>query len=214
MSKLLIPLAVLFIIVGSIQSLAAPIAHDPTAQSEAGVLVEQMRGISMQPQWARSDGTIDPQEQRRQEIEDKLRMIGKECVPALVRALNDPDVQMRRNADLVMIFLAGGYGEKTKVDIREALPALIKATADSDTHVRSWAALAISEIGPDAKEAVPILIKLLKDSDEGSRNNSCIALGRIGPVAKDALPALQKALNDPSKDVRRFAHHAIEEIEK
>jgi len=215
LSKLLIPFTALFVIVVASQSLATPVAPASTARSEAERLVEQMRGFSMQPvAMGRSDGTIDPREQRREEIEDKLRQLGKESVPALVQALNDPDAQMRRNVELVMIALAGPYDAKTQVDIREALPALIKATADSDTVVRAWAAHAIAEIGPNAKDAVPALVKLLKDSDEGPRNTSCIALGRIGPAAKDALPALRKALNDPSKDVRRFAEIAIQKIEK
>lgn len=172
--------------------------------------------MKMSPQ--RSDGRIDPQQQRRIEIERKLRLIGKEAVPALVKALKDPDVQMRRNSTLVFITLAGAYEDERprpeRVDIREAIPALINAIEDSDGEVRSWAAQALGEVGQDAKEAVPALLKLITDRDEGCRNSSCIALRGIGPAARDALPALRKALEDPSKDVRQFARGAIEQIEK
>jgi HEAT repeat protein len=168
----------------------------------------------MQAGRPRSDGSPDPQEERRQEIVDKLRAVGKEAVPALVQALSDSDVQMRRNSVLVMIYLAGPYEKKPRVDITEALPALIKATQDSDTEVRAWAAHAIAEIGPEAKAAVPALIKLLQGKDEGPRNTSCLALGAIGPAAKDALPALRAALDDPSKDLRTFANAAIRQIDK
>jgi HEAT repeat protein len=130
----------------------------------------------------------------------------------LVRALKDPDVQMRRNADLVVFELAWGYDSKP-MDMREAIPALIQATEDKDGTVRAWAASALGEIGPDAKVAVPALIKLVGDRDEGCRNDACIALGDIGPATKDALPALREALNDPSKDVRHFAKRAIGRIQ-
>lgn len=188
-------------------------------QTEAERLVEQMRGFSMQPGASpRSDGTTDPRELRRQEITEQLRDLGKQAVPALVHALADPHVQMRRNAELVLIELGGAYchsmDQKLKVDIREAVPSLIVATEDTDSTVRAWAAHAIAEVGPDAWEAIPVLIKLLKDPEEGPRNTGCIALGRIGPAAKEALPALREALNDPSKDVRSFAQQAIENIQK
>ena len=189
-------------------------APDPKAPSEADRLVERMRGISMQAGRPRSDGKPDPKEEKRQEIMDKLRLLGEKAVPALARAHSDSDVQMRRNSELALISLAGLYEAKPRVDIRKALPALIKATDDSDADVRAWAAHAIAEIGPDAKEAVPALIKLLKGKDEGPRNTSCMALGAIGPAAKEALPALREALNDPSKDVRQFAASAIKQIEK
>ncbi len=101
-----------------------------------------------------------------------------------------------------------------KVDVREAIPALIKAIEDSDWEVRSWAAHALGEVGPDARDAVPALLKLITNREEGCRNSSCIALAHIGPPAKDALPALRNALKDPSKDVRHFANWAIEQIEK
>jgi HEAT repeat protein len=188
--------------------------EDMAWQSEE--VVEQMRGFSMQSSGngeRLDDGTIDPKEQRRQEIISQFRVIGKQAIPALVHALRDPDVQMRRNAELVMISLAGAYDGEPRVDIREAIPALIKATGDGDSEVRAWAAHALAEIGPDAKDAVPALLKFIHDSDEGPRNTSCMALGDIGPEARDALPALRNALNDPNKDVRRFAKQAIEKIQ-
>ena len=188
------------------------------AQSDRGTqLVEQMRGLSMQYAGIfRSDGSFIQIEQRKQQIRDELRELGVEAMPALVHALSDRDVQMRRNAALVLIDLGGGYSTRprVKVDIRRALPALIKATEDNDADVRGWAAHAIAEIGPDAKDAISALLRLLNDRAEGPRNTSCIALGRIGPAARDALPALREALNDPSKDVRGFAQHAIEQIDR
>ena len=189
-------------------------ALDANARLEADRLVEQMRGVSMQEEPAPpGNGTSDPAEQRRVVIVEKLRLLGKESLPALIHALHDPDVQMRRNAALVLTDLSGTWLAKPKVDIREAIPALIEATDDHDPDVRAWVAEALATIGPDAKEAIPALTGLVKDSFEGARNNSCFALGEVGPAAKSALPALHDALNAPSKDVRRFAQNAIEKIQ-
>jgi HEAT repeat protein len=186
----------------------------PARLSQAEAIVEGMRGLNMQPAAGPGpldDGRIDPR--RREEIIQQLRLTGTEAVSALIRTLKDPDVQMRRNSDLVIIWLAGGYDGGTKMDMQKAIPALSQATKDKDGSVRAWAALALGEIGPDAKEAVLVLIKLVRDPEEGCRNDACIALGDIGPAAKDALPALRIALNDPSKDVRQFAKLAIDKIQ-
>lgn len=187
--------------------------NSPAKLSQADAIVEEMRGFNMQPGNPRfDDGSVNPTEQRREEIIRQLRLTGDEAVPALIQALKDLDVQMRRNADLVIWWLAWGYDSKP-LDMRKAIPALIQATEDKDGMVRAWAASALGEIGPGAKEAVPALIKLVHDPDEGCRNYACIALGDVGPAAKDALPALRKELNDSSKDVRQFAKRAIDKIQ-
>jgi HEAT repeat protein len=193
--------------------------------SDARQIIEQLRDISMM---AQSMGLPGPLEIRRRGIIQQFRQLGEGAVPALAEALSDSDVQIRRNTALVLRDLAGAYSAKlirtgvdsyavdqtAKINIRQALPALIKATADCDTAVRSWAAQAIAEIGPEAKGAIPALIKLLSDPEEGPRIGSCIALSGIGPAAKEAIPALNNTLNDPSKDVRQFARNAIDRIQK
>lgn len=182
-------------------------------QSDLEHLVEQMRGNSMQPNGRpRSDGAIDPKEQKRQTIVDKLRAHGTDSVGRLIDTLGDSDVQMRRNSALVLIALAGPYEKKEQVDITEAIPALIAATRDGDAKVRAWAAHALAEVGPAAKPAIPALITLLGDKREGPRNTSCMALGSIGPEAKNSLPELSKLLEDPSDDTRMFAQAAINRI--
>jgi HEAT repeat protein len=185
----------------------------PGKLSQVDAIVEEMRGLNMQPENPRFDDlTINPREQHREEIITQLRLAGNKAVPALIRALKDPDVQMRRNADLAIFELAWGYDSKP-VNMRKAIPALIQATTDDDATVRAWAALDLGQIGPDAKAAVPALIQLVRSPDEGCRNDACIALGDIGPAAKDALPALRAALNDASKDTRQFAKRAIGKIQ-
>ena len=190
--------------------------NESTIPANAARAVEQMRGISMQRRAApRSDGRIDGAEERKSEITRQLHQLGSEAIPALARALSDADVQMRRNAALVLIMLGGGYSAEAtpKLGIRGAMPALIVATQDPDTHVRAWAAHALAEMGPGAQPALPALVRLLRDAGEGPRNNASAALARVGPGAGEALPVLREALRDPSADVRRCAQHAIERIQ-
>jgi HEAT repeat protein len=167
------------------------------------------------PASARSDGSIDPIEQRRHELYARLRTLGAGALPALARGLANADVQIRRNAALFLNVAAGSWSSLTgpRLDIHPCLPELIAALHDVDPRVRALAAQAIGEIGPTAASAVPGLVALLGNPAEGSRNSACIGLTGIGPAARQALPALQQALSDQSPDVRRFARRAIDKID-
>lgn len=185
------------------------------AQSEASAIVQQLRDFAPALRGGvRSDGTIDPLEQRREELYERLRRLGDDALPALTRGLSDPDVRIRRNVALVLTVLAGKWYKpsKPRLDIRPCLPALIAALKDSDSSVRARAAHAIGDIGADAVPAIPALLTLLKNPDEGSRIGACIALRGVGPAAKQALPALRQALDDSSEDVRKFAQQSINSI--
>ena len=177
-------------------------------------IVEGMRGMSMQSRRPRSDGKPDPIEDRRRDILNELRVLGKDSVPALCDALRDQNVQMRRNAALVLIELRGEWTGQPVVDTRAAVPALITATKDADADVRAWAAHALAEMGSDAAPAVDALIELIEDPQEGPRNTSAMALGKIGQAAAKAVPALTRALADKSEDVRSIAAAALERIRK
>jgi len=184
-------------------------------QTEAAAVVEEMRGLNMQLQGiAPGNGVWSPEELHKRAILKRLHEFGKQSLPPLKQSLKDPDVQMRRNAALAFLDLAGGFSLELRpvLDISEALPELIQALDDADASVKAWAAQAIGEIGPNARDAVPALVTMLNDPFEGPRNSSCIALGKIGPAAREALPALRQALADPSMDVRRFAQQAIDKI--
>jgi vesicle coat complex subunit len=215
-SKKTVYLAMLSVIaIAILASCAAMQMQEGTStckHSPAFEAVEKMRGFSMQlrPGFRKPD----PDSIRRDQIMAEFRRIGKEAIPAIARALKDPDAQMRRNAALVLIELAGDWTGKPTVDIRAAIPSLISATEDPDHHVRAWAAHALVELGPDAKEAVPVLTNMLKDPAAGPRHNSAMALGQIGAAAKTALPALREALKDPEADVQRMSKVAIALIEK
>jgi HEAT repeat protein len=157
-------------------------------------------------------------ELRRQRVYEELHALGRASVPALARALGDPDPQMRRNVAVALDVLGGGWwlfpDGGSKLDLHPALPALLDALQDSDPGVRAWAAQDISDMGAAAATAVPRLRAMLQRPDAESRGTACRALGEIGSGARSALPDLQRALGDSSPEVRQAAHDAIVSIDR
>ena len=155
-------------------------------------------------------------ESRRQKVYEQLHALGPASVPALARALRDPDPEMRRAVAVAMDVVGGGWwlfrDGGSKLDLRPALPALLTALQDSDSGVRAWAAQDISDIGAAAATAVPRLRAMLHSPDPGSRGTACSALGGIGSPARGALPDLRQALGDSSPEVRQAARAAIASI--
>lgn len=157
-------------------------------------------------------------ESRRQKVYDELHALGPASVPALARALRDPDPEMRRDVAVALDVVGGGWWHfpdgDSRLDLRPALPALVLALQDSDSGVRAWAAQDIGDIGPAAATAVPRLRALLHSADPGSRSTACSALGGIGRPAREALPDLRNALNDSSPEVREAARGAIASLDR
>jgi HEAT repeat protein len=138
---------------------------------------------------------------------------GRALVPALARALEDADDQVRVNAALALY--------KIGPDAREAVPALIVALRDKENRVRMDAAMTLFRIGPDAREAVPALIAAMQAAENKTsimsigvtiRAEAAQALGRIGPDAREAVPALRDALRDDDPAMRSAAQDALRRI--
>ena len=157
-------------------------------------------------------------ESKRQQVYAELHALGPASVPALARALRDPDPEMRRNVAVALDIVGGGWWHfpdgGPKLDLRPALPALLTALRDSDPGVRAWAAQDISDIGGAAGTAVPRLRAMLHSADPESRGTACGALGAIGFAARGALPDLRHALSDTSPEVRQSAREAITRIDR
>jgi HEAT repeat protein len=58
--------------------------------------------------------------------------------------------------------------------------ALTKAVSDPDYRVRRNAALAITDVGPDAEGAIPNLLEMLDDENRYNRFYAATALKGIG----------------------------------
>ncbi len=110
------------------------------------------------------------------------------AVPALIAALKDPVVEVRRAAAASLANLS---------DVR-AVPALITALGDTDTEVRASAAEALGEL--EDRRAVPGLVGLLKDKSPEVRRQALGALSNFeGGVPPEAIYA---AIADADPEVR------------
>lgn len=196
------------------------------ASASADAVVEKLRDLPL-PMRSFQQGIASPKttrpplpdlETRRQQVYDELHALGPASVPALARALRDPDPEMRRDVAVALDVLGGGWWQfpdgGAKLDLRPALPALLTALQDSDSGVRGWAARDISDMGAAAATAVPRLRTMLQSPDAESRGTACSALGAIGFPARDSLPDLQHALNDSSPQVQQAARDAITRIDR
>ncbi len=132
---------------------------------------------------------------------NKLGQIGKPAIPALMKALQDQNLLVRRSAAEVLTKI--GY---------PAIPDLAKALNNPDAGVRSSAASALGSIGAEAKMAVPQLITLLKDFKAYVRGSAASALGEIGAESKTAAPQLIPLLKDSDAEVRFRAAYALKKI--
>ncbi|MGH8300537.1 MAG: HEAT repeat domain-containing protein [Steroidobacteraceae bacterium] len=192
-----------------------------TGNARPEVIVEKLRQLPLPlrpfPNGVASTKAAPPPlpalESRRQHVYAQLHAFGQASVPALARALRDPDPQMRRNVAVAMDVVGGGWwhfpDSDARLDLRPALPALLTALRDSDPGVRAWAAQDIGDIGGAAGAAVPALRAMLHSPDAESRGSACNALGALGSAAHAALPDLRRVLGDSSPEVREAAREAI-----
>ncbi|AUT00785.1 hypothetical protein CLI64_10460 [Nostoc sp. CENA543] len=100
-----------------------------------------------------------------------LKKMGKDPVPPLMLALQNPDPQIRQKA-------ADSLG-KLSIEAKEAIPSLTNALRDPVNTVRASAAYALGEMGSDAKDAIPFLRNAAQDPDHQVSANADQALKKI-----------------------------------
>jgi HEAT repeat protein/DNA-directed RNA polymerase subunit RPC12/RpoP len=99
-------------------------------------------------------------------------------------------------------------------DKDRAVPALCRALADPDPEIRSAAATAIAEVGPDAVSVRHDLLKRLEDDDHFDvRVAAARALGSIGSGASDARPELIHASRGQDTRVKLAAVEALKALD-
>ena len=134
-------------------------------------------------------------------VAEALAKVGRNSVPDLVQALQDPKIRQ------YVVGILAKIGE----DASDAVPALVQLLPDGDVNVRASAAKALGAIGKGAVDAVPSLVQLLPDEDTNVRINAAEALAEIG---RDAVPALVQLLPDEDTNVRASAVWTLAKIGK
>ena len=91
-------------------------------------------------------------------VVDSLGRIGEPAVTELIKALRDPNVEIRRQAVTALARIGP--------EAAAAVPELVNRLDDVDLQVRKGAIRALGQIGPAAGAAVPRLFELLGTIDE------------------------------------------------
>ncbi|MCZ2340564.1 MAG: HEAT repeat domain-containing protein [Bacteroidales bacterium] len=151
----------------------------------------------------------------RREVLQALRFLGdrsEEVVQAVANCLKDDDVELRREAVIVL----GKFGSS----VRSVPQPIEKAfTDDADTLVRTYAVRLIRHLHQDHSDAfISALGQRLTgaqaDPEPEVRMAICEELGSLGAAGKAAIPLLREARRDPQLKVREAATAALRQIEK
>src|SRR5262249_48658509 len=126
---------------------------------------------------------------------------------ALLQALKDSEVEVRRNAALA---LAATHCPEAA----QAVPVLLDALRRGDVHLKRQAVLGLGNLGPAAAVAVPDLRKALDALDQALRLNAAFAFTRLGKAGEPAVPDLLRLVvkKDEAVPVRQQAAGAIRSV--
>ncbi len=150
------------------------------------------------------------------------------AVPALLRAVEDPDENLRSPAMWALVGAGPPELEGILDELLEdpaghirvgALETLARMGADTvlavaplfmsqDPWIRASTMDALGSLG--SKRALPLLEVGLRDESTWVRRHAAIALLRLGTA--DARPALEEALEDQDFEVRLYATEALERL--
>jgi HEAT repeat protein len=132
------------------------------------------------------------------EIEFLSRTYSDYAIPALLKALENQDYQVRWSA----VDALGKFGSEA------AIPALLKALENDDPGVPWRAVRALGMLNNEV--AIPALLKALEHQDNLVGSSAVEALGKLGSEA--ATSALCKALEHRDSYIRQEAARALAEL--
>ena len=168
----------------------------------------------------------------RAEATNRIRQIGDEAVPVLIKVLNEEGNGYTRASaiwllseigqpfDLVAHALIGSLGDSDQNVSQTATSALIslgepvvdsliQALEHVSTTVRIQATYALGEIGQPIEKIMPSLINNFDDPEWNVRRVSVRALLNIG---QPAVPLLTEALEKGNKETQRVAQIALDQM--
>ena len=183
---------------------SSPIGAQPGKKSEDTKKTSAMVGGKTLDQWMDDLKSKDPSV--REIAISNLKLYGsgaRPAVPAITRAIGDPDHAIRVNA-----IIALGIIGMDQQDVQTGVTALTRALSDSQGIVRFQAAMALGRLGLDARSAIPVLVNTMRDNSTWElRSAGAYALGtvsldkKLGPDMR-AVKALLGGLRDISFQVR------------
>jgi HEAT repeat protein len=128
-----------------------------------------------------------------------------EAIPALLKALNDPDVEVRRTAAAAF----NAHSKNASLAFRDAskpaVPLLGGLLSDKEAGVRRTAAATLLSLAPLSKESLPALKKAMDDGDKVVCINAmaAVAILSTGEDSDKALRSLLKFSTDKDASVHR-----------
>ncbi len=114
----------------------------------------------------------------REKASQRLRELGRLAMPALRKAANDSDAEIRQRAARIV------------EEIQTSLTYLLESLKDSNPAVRREAAEGLERLGAKAKPAVAALTEALGDKNEVVREAVFNALLNIDPEVKALIQAV------------------------
>lgn len=137
-----------------------------------------------------------------------LARIGPKSIPALSRALSDPNPRKRVTAALGFRLMG--------INARPAAPLLLQALKQEDREATDQTAAteilsALYEIRPDSR-AVPSLIEFLKSTDRRLQIHALNVLGTMGLEGRTAVPSIVPFLRDEDPYFQRSAARVLTNI--
>ena len=126
---------------------------------------------------------------------------GANSVAVLVKALKDPDGDVRNGAASGLFYRGAGDDPETA----SAITALTAAIKDPELWVRMEVARALESIGPTAKDAVPALLAAAQNQEDEAWHSYVNALRAIDIVtARQTIPLVVSAYDREKNDNTRF----------
>jgi HEAT repeat protein len=131
-----------------------------------------------------------------------LALIGKPAVPALVEALDHPNLFVKKGVVMAL-------GEMDNAGAAEAVPSLVASLEKkSDIRLRYLVCRTLGNIGPGAVDALPALKQLLHDGEQ-AYPYAVEAIGKIAPDTDDTVQVMIEVLRGSHYIARERAAEAL-----